>query len=50
MAGLGFSLVWLGLFWLGLIPSLKKIAELIPAGKNSREKDLEGKRLSGENT
>ena len=44
MARLGFSLVWLGLFWFGLLPCLKKTAEKIAAEKRpSGEKTYRGK-------
>ena len=50
MLRLGFCLVWLGLIWFGLFPCLQKIAGKIPAGKNSRGKELAGKIPSGEKT
>ena len=46
----GFSLVWLGFIWPGLFLCLKKLTEKIPAGKNTRGKDLEEERPIGENT
>ena len=47
MDRLGFSFVWLGLFWFGLFPCLNKFAGEIPARKKPYGKNLAGKRPNG---
>ena len=48
MTWVGLTLVWFGLVW--FISLFEKMPRKIPARKNSRGKDLTGKRPSGEKT
>ena len=47
MARLGFTLVWLGLFWFGLFPCLKEKGGGNTGGENIMGKELAGRRPSG---